>query len=102
MSVPVVATRVILLFQSDKSDEDIVKAFLRQTNRPESQYENNEHFIHLDPDRTTDLKWSHIVLDMHSGLIQDPELDTLPHEIYKANTIDGSLYVQYQTSSTNS
>lgn len=54
MTVPVIATRVMLLFKSDESDEDIVKAFLRQTNRPESQYESNEHFIHLDPDRTAD------------------------------------------------
>ena len=95
MSVPIVATRVVLLFKSDKSDEDIVRAFLRQTNRPESQYENNEHFIHLDPDRAADSKWSHIVLDMHSRLTQDPDLDTLPHEFYKAKNVGDSLYVSY-------
>ena len=97
MSVPTVAKRVALIFKSDKSDEDIVKAFLRQTDRPESQYENNKHFVHLDPDRTADSKWSHIVLDMHSGLTQDPDLSTLPHEIYRAKDVDGYLYVQFDT-----
>lgn len=86
---------MVLLFKSDESDEDIVKVFLRQTNRPESQYESNEHFIHLDPDRTADSKWSHIVLDMHSGLTQDPDLDALPHEFYKAKNVGGNLYVQH-------
>jgi hypothetical protein len=75
MSIPVVATMVILLFLSNKSDEHTVKAFLRHTKRPESKYENNEHFIHLDTDRTIDPKWSHVILDMHSGLIQDPKLE---------------------------
>ena len=88
------ATRVILLlFQSDRSNEDIIRAFLRQSNIPESQYENGEHFAHLDPDRTSDSKSSHIVLDMHSALIEDPNFDTLPHEIYKAKDVDGNLYI---------
>jgi len=92
MSVPAaVVTRVIITFKTSKSDEDVIKAFLRHTNRPISQYDSNEHFVHHDLARTTDSKWSHMILDMHSGLVQDPELDTLPHEFYEAKDIGGSL-----------
>ena len=40
--------RIVLLFKLH-NDEDIVKAFLQHCHHPESEYEENKHFIYLDP-----------------------------------------------------
>jgi hypothetical protein len=73
--------RVVLLFKLRNDDEDIVKAFLRHCHHPESEYEENKHFIHLDPDRGE--KTAHIVIDMNKDNIEGRDVSTLPHEIYK-------------------
>lgn len=73
--------RVVLLFKLDNDDEDIVKAFLRHCHHPEGEYEENKHFIHLDPDRGE--KTAHIVIDMNKDDIESPDIPMLPHEIYK-------------------
>ena len=71
----------MLLFKVEEADEDIVKAFLRYCHRPESEYEENKHFIHLDPDRSGTT--AHIVIDMNRENMERPDLSSLPHEIYK-------------------
>jgi hypothetical protein len=73
--------RVVLLFKLQNDDEDIVKAFLRYCHHPESEYEENKHFIHLDPDRGQ--KTAHIVIDINKDDIESPDLSNLPHEVYK-------------------
>ena len=73
--------RVVLLFKLQNDDEDIVKAFLRYAQHPESEYEENNHFIHLDPDRGE--KTAHIVIDMNKDNVESPDVSTMPHEIYK-------------------
>ena len=79
--------RVVLLFKLHNDDEEIVKAFLRHCHHPESEYQENKHFIHLDPDRGEST--AHIVIDMNKDSIKSPDLSTLPHEIYKVK-LDGS------------
>lgn len=82
-------TRVIILSKSSKSNEEIIKAFLRHSSRPEDEYERNLHFFHLDPDRTSG-KWSHIVIDIDSTE-EELDLNSLHHEIYKTSSADDSL-----------
>jgi hypothetical protein len=71
----------VLLFKLHNDDEEIVKAFLRHCYHPESEYQENKHFIHLDPDRGENT--AHIVIDMNKDNIKSPDLSMLPHEIYK-------------------
>ena len=73
--------RVVLVFKLHNNDEDIVKAFLRHCHHPESEYEENKHFIHLDPDRGE--KTAHIVIDVNKDKVETPDVSNMPHEIYK-------------------
>jgi len=73
--------RVVLLFKLHNDDEEIVKAFLRHCDRSESEYQENKHFIHRDPDRGEST--AHIVIDMDKDNVKGPDLSTLPYEIYK-------------------
>jgi hypothetical protein len=43
--------RVVLLFKLDDPNDDIIHAFLRYSNRQESEYHMNKHAVHLDPER---------------------------------------------------
>jgi hypothetical protein len=78
--------RVVLLFKLQSDNGDIIRAFLRHSHLPESEYEEHKHYTHLDPER-----WerdytrytAHIVIDMNEGSIKSPDVSTLPHEIYK-------------------
>lgn len=85
---PSLHLRVVLLFKLPHTDEEIVKAFLRHHQYPESDYEENKHFIHLDPERGGDAT-AHIVIDMNIVHGDRPDTSTLPHEIYKVR-LDGS------------
>ena len=80
--------RVLLIVKSPKSDEEVVKAFLRYSQLPEEQYEKNIHYIHLDPDRKGLESWSHIVLDMNFATAPDRDLTSVPHEIYKVRSVE--------------
>jgi hypothetical protein len=77
--------RVILLFKLQNDDKEILKAFLRHSHRPETEYEENKHHFHLDPARHEHLNTAtaHIVIDIDVDQIEHPDLTTLPHEIYK-------------------
>jgi hypothetical protein len=86
--------RVVLLFKLEDPDEDIVKAFLRYCRRSESEYEENKHFIHLDPERSGSVSLAHIVIDMNKDDVKDPDFSTLPHEIYKVKLdVKKDMYV---------
>lgn len=85
------ARRVILLVKAVDSDSDVVKAFLRHSSRSEKEYEHNDHYIHLDPDRQGEIQWSHIVLDMNASTAAAVNLWRVPHEIYKARSKDDRL-----------
>ena len=80
--------RVLLLVKTLSSDEDTVKAFLRHSQRPEKEYKENVHYIHLDPDRKGLESWSHIVLDMEFGTAPDSDLNSVPHEIYRVRSVE--------------
>ena len=85
--------RVILLTKSDISDEDIFLAFLKDQNFPETDYTDNQHYPHYDPDRNNDGKsWLHVVLDMNSATAQDADISTLRHEIFKVHVYGSSRY----------
>jgi len=82
-----VPKRVILLFKLDHSDQDIVHAFLRYSDRPESEYGMNKHAVHPDARRyfEHDPKTyrAHLVIDMDADDLKNPDLTTVPHEIYR-------------------
>jgi len=81
--------RVVLLFKLQNDNGDIIRAFLRHSHLPESEYTEHKHWTHLDPQRwETDYTryTAHIVIDMNSSSIESPDLSTLPHEIYKVKT----------------
>ena len=80
--------RILLNVKSPKSDEEVVKAFLRFAQRSEDEYENNQHYIHLDPNRRGNESWSHIVLDMNARKVSTSNLDDILLEIYKAKSED--------------
>jgi hypothetical protein len=78
--------RVVLLFKMDETDQDIVHAFLRYSGRPKSEYLTRRHAVHLDPGRhehESDTYLAHLVIDMEANDLQDPDLASLAHEIYK-------------------
>lgn len=84
--------RVVLLVKSEASDDDIVKAFLRYSNDSEHEYEQNRHYIHLDPDRSGSSRWSHIILDMNASDQPAPTPQDIPHEIYRTQARQNELY----------
>ena len=79
--------RVVIIVKSVKSDEEIVKAFLRYSERSEEEYEGNQHYIHLDPDRKGQDSWSHIILDINAPKAPNCDLQSVPHEIYKVRSV---------------
>jgi hypothetical protein len=85
--------RVVLLFKLPHTEEEIVKAFLRYRQYPESEYEENKHFIHLDPERGGDAT-AYIMIDINKNHVDSPDTSIIPHEIYKVKLgDDDSLYL---------
>lgn len=83
--------RIVLLVKSEQSDSDIVKAFLRYVNQSEDEYEQNFHYVHLDPDRDGSARWSHIILDMSASINPNADLKAIPHAIYKMQVNEDGL-----------
>jgi hypothetical protein len=80
------ARRVVLLFKIDESDENVVLAFLKYSNRSETGYFLGTHAVHFDPGRhehEPDTYLAHLVIDINANDLYDPDLTTLPHEIYR-------------------
>ena len=78
--------RVLTIVKSSKSDEEILKAFLRFGKRSDNEYENNQQYIHLDPDRRGQESWSYLVLDMDVQEVPNCNIDDINLEIYKAKS----------------
>ena len=51
----------------------------------EGEYEMRKHFAHVEPFQAPELNQTtfHVVLDIEQHLLNEPNFDTLPHEIYR-------------------
>ncbi|EXJ78280.1 hypothetical protein A1O3_09441 [Capronia epimyces CBS 606.96] len=78
--------RVFINVKTPKSDEEIVRAFLRHAKRPDDEYEKNVHLIHQDPERRGSEAWSFLILDMNVHDVQGCDLHDIHYEIYKARS----------------
>jgi hypothetical protein len=100
--------RVILRLRVNEFDEDghsweehvdAIKAYLVWAGRPASEYEGafntRKHFAHVEPFQPYDFKQTttfHVILDMEQHSLKDPNLDDVPHEIYRIRrNQDGNL-----------
>ena len=77
---------------------DAIKAYLTWAGRPTSEYEGDwekrKHFAHVEPFQLPEVKQTtfHVVLDMEQHSLQNPNLDNVPHEIYRVRRgKDGNL-----------
>ena len=78
---------------------DAIKAYLVWAGRPMSEYvgeyETRKHFAHVEPFQVPELKQTtfHVILDIEQHLLNGPDFDTLPHEIYRVRRDnEGNLY----------
>lgn len=68
---------------------DAIKTYLVWAGRPmseyEGEYEMRKHFAHVEPFQAPELNQTtfHVVLDIEQHLLNEPNFDTLPHEIYR-------------------
>ena len=77
---------------------DAIKAYLIWAGRTASEYEGGhetrQHFAHVEPFQAPELNQTtfHVVLDMEQHMLNEPDFDTLPHEIYRVRRDkEGSL-----------
>jgi hypothetical protein len=81
---------------------DAIQAYLTWAGRPMSEYdsgpyETRKHFTHVEPFQDPELQQTtfHVVLDMEQDMLNEPNLDTIPHEIYRVcRDKEGNLYDQ--------
>ena len=77
---------------------DAIKAYLVWAGRTVSEYEGahdtRQHFAHAEPFQAPELNQTtfHVVLDMEQHMLNEPDFDTLPHELYRVcRDKEGSL-----------
>jgi|SRR5271156_4798251 len=77
---------------------DAIKAYLTWAGRPTSEcegpFETRKHFAHVEPFQQPELKQTafHVILDMEQHLLNSPNLDDVPHEVYRVRrNQEGSL-----------
>jgi hypothetical protein len=91
--------RVILRLRVNEFDEDghswgehvdAIKAYLIWAGRLASEYEGpfetRKHFAHVEPFQSYDLPQPttfHVILDMEQHSLENPNLNDVPHEIYR-------------------
>jgi|SRR5271168_1348547 len=91
--------RVILRLRVNEFDEDghswgehvdAIEAYLIWAGRLASEYEGpsktRKHFAHVEPFQPYDLKQTttfHVILDMEQHSLKNPNLNDVPHEIYR-------------------
>ena len=91
--------RVILRLRVNEFDEDghsweehvdAIKAYLIWAGHLASEYEGpfetSKHFAHVEPFQPHDLPQPtsfHVILDMEQHSLKDPNLNGVPHEIYR-------------------
>jgi hypothetical protein len=68
---------------------DAIKAYLiwagHQTSEYEGPFETRKHFAHVEPFQQPELKQTsfHVVLDIEQHLLESPNLDDVPQEVYR-------------------
>jgi hypothetical protein len=68
---------------------DAIKAYLVWAGHSASEYEGDfdkrKHFAHVEPFQALEVKQTtfHVILDMEQHLLKSPNLDDVPHEIYR-------------------
>jgi|SRR5450432_272611 len=68
---------------------DAIKAYLiwagRQASECEGPFKKRKHFAHVEPFQQPELKQTsfHVVLDMEQHLLESPNLNNVPHEVYR-------------------
>ena len=81
---------------------DAIQAYLAWAGRPTSEYDEEpygakrKHFAHVEPFQDPELRQTtfHVVLDMEQDMLNEPDFDTVPHEIYRIRRDEeGKLYV---------
>jgi hypothetical protein len=77
--------------RSWEQDVDAIQAYLTWAGRPKSEYDEDasyktrKHYAHVEPFQAPELQQTtfHVVLDMEQDMLDDPDFDTVPHEIYR-------------------
>ena len=74
-------------FEGNSSSEhdDAIMAYLVFAGRSSNELEKTKFFAHIEPFQDPELRQTsfHIVLDMEKDLVEDTDLQSLPHEIYR-------------------
>jgi hypothetical protein len=72
---------------------DAVKAYLTFAKRPTSELATNKHYTHIEPFQDPEIPQTsfHIILDMEKDMLEDPNLQNLPHEIYRIHRGDQGI-----------
>jgi hypothetical protein len=78
----------------DQSSDDytnIIKAYLNFSDQSADNFEN--HGIHIEPFQSPELKQTscHIILDVNKHSVESPNLQEMPHEVYRVRKKDGVL-----------
>ena len=73
--------------------DDAVKAYLTFAKRPTSELATNKHYAHIEPFQDPEIPQTsfHIILDMEKDMLEDPDLQNLPHEIYRIRRDDRGI-----------
>ena len=64
---------------------DAIKAYLTFAGRSTSELEEKKHYAHIEPFQDPELRQTsfHITLDIEKDMLDDPNFQDLPHEIYR-------------------
>jgi hypothetical protein len=71
-----------------------IRAYLKSAGRPVEEIDQHKHFSHIEPFQAPELKQTsfHIVLDIDKDLVENPNFETLLHEVYRVRRgVDGNL-----------
>ena len=95
--------RVILRLRCNEFEDtiesynEVIKAYLSSAGRTFSEYTERRHVAHFegqqDYQEDNPMASFHITLDIEEAAIKEPDLDKLPHEIYRVRRRkdDGTL-----------
>jgi len=73
---------------------DILKAYLDFSGQPSADI-SRDYGVHIEPIQSPDLNQTscHIILDMNKHSVKTPDLQNMPHEIYRVRKKDGVFQV---------
>jgi hypothetical protein len=85
--------------RSCEQHRDAIRAYPTWAGRPTSEYEGpyqiREHFAHVEPFQAPEIKQTtfYVILDVERYMLKDPNIATVPHEIYRVRrNTEGDLY----------